>query len=210
MQGEEPFLIWSCRRDHYPVTAIIPVSFWKKSHASVHSHSGCEQFVPPAEKQCLAVVPHLHFTSVFGAISSNLSKSFWILTLSPKCPCHPSPITLVCMHNNPAPSSLTVSSIQTKWSKDRRTCSPAVHAAWEPLDAAVLQGSAIPFCACLGPRSFHCMLGGFRGTKTTGQSLVTPQFVMQHHQMAVEVARQAEGLFPGRPPLLCSSWLQDE
>lgn len=126
MQGEEPFLIWNCRRDHYPLTAIIPVPFWKKSHASIHSHPGCEQFMPPAEMQCLAVVPHLHFTSVFGAVSSNLSKSFWILTLSP-CPCHPSPITLVCMHNKPAPSFLTVSSMQTKWSKHRRTCSPAVH-----------------------------------------------------------------------------------
>lgn len=102
--------------------------------------------------------------------------------MSPKCPCHPSPITLVCMHNNPAPSSLTVSSMQTKWSKHRRMCSPAVHTAWEPLDVAALQGSATPFVHAWGHSPFSACSVVSGALKQRGRVLSSHNLVMmQHH-----------------------------
>lgn len=127
-----PLMVQSCRTpcllitDPCPISAIIPAPFRKKDHASIRSHPGCEQSVPPAEVKCLAVVPSLCFTSVFGAISSNLSKSFWILALSPKCPCHPSLVVFVCMHNKPTPSSVRcVVNAETRWSRSQENVQPS-------------------------------------------------------------------------------------
>lgn len=154
------------------MSAIISAPFWKKGTASIHSHPGCEQSVPPAEMQCLAVVPSLHFTSVFGAISSNLSKSFCILALSLKRPCHPSLITLVCMHNNPTSSSLPMSSMQTQDGANIGECAaqPAVQTGnhWEqqlPRD--------VPSCSVhgLGPQLFHHVVFKQGALKQRGRGL---------------------------------------
>lgn len=198
------------------MSAIISAPFWKKDTASVHSHPGCEQSVPPAEMQCLAVVPSLHFTSVFGAISSNLSKSFCILALSPKRPCHPSLITLVCMHNNPTSSSLTVSSVQTQDGANTGECAaqPAVQTGnhWEQqLPRDVLSCSVHG----LGPQLFHHVVFNQGALKQRGRGLWPQNYSYDAaplRHMAEKVGRWVEGPFPGRPPLfseqLAAGWVR--
>lgn len=155
--------------------------------------------------QCLAVVPSLHFTSVFGAISSNLSKSFWILALSPKCPCHPSLIALVCMHNKPTPSSLTVSSMQTQDRAD--TGEGAAQASiqtgnhWKqqlPRDLpsrCVHAWSHSPFATRSLTKDPWNKVAEACDPKVT--------VTVQHHYSGWLRRWRVEGPFPGRSPLLC-------